>query len=327
MAKAWQVGLLAAAVAGCGGGGATNPAYLVYIRDAQGSVVAAVDDDGQRVWETYDDAYGLRLSSTGTEVPREFLDQPFDEETGFYQFRYRMYDPQSAQWLSPDPRLTSDPGACAEQPQQCNPYAYAGGRPGEWIDRDGRWADPAYKIGSNTYQAISMAFVGKGCDEGAADLIAAFERSNSLPGNRRILYDVRAFEDPSQAPASYTKVMWAKDPAADDGRSYYDAATSTLMLRNDARAPKNRDDGLDVIIHESEHAFGAGDHYNPTSMASEPGFERDAMGNFHLWSGVPEIGHQDLVEEEAAKAAGTLNQSLTLPTPAEWPFPGAPPTQ
>ena len=318
--------LLAVVLAGCGSG-AVNPAYLVYVRDAQGSLVAAVDDQGQKVWETHDDAFGLRLASSGTEVPREFLDQPLDEETGFYQFQYRTYDPQSAQWLAPDPRLIEDPGACSERPQQCNPYAYSGGRPGEWIDRDGLWGDPDHQIGVNKYQVITMAFVGKGCNEGAAALAAAYDRSNSLPGNRPILYDIRAFEDPSKAPASYTKAMWAKDPDGDNGRSYYNSATSTLMLRNDARAPKNRDDGLDVIIHETEHAFGADEHYNPKTMASKPGFEHDIMGNFNGQSGTPQIGPQDLIEEGAAKAAGELNRSLTLPNPAEWPFPGSPPTR
>jgi RHS repeat-associated protein len=123
-------------VAACGA--PPGSGYLVYVRDRQGSVVAAVDDQGKKVWETHDDAFGLRLSSSGTEVPREFLDQPFDEETGFYRFQYRSYDPATAQWLTPDPKLISDQEYCTSNPELCNPYAYAGDRPGEWTDPDGR---------------------------------------------------------------------------------------------------------------------------------------------------------------------------------------------
>lgn len=315
---------LAAVLTGCGGG-AANPAYLIYVRDAQGSVVAAVDDQGHKVWETHDDSFGLRLSSTGTEVPREFLDQPLDQETGFYQFHYRMYDPQSAQWLSPDPRLTEDPGACAERPQQCNPYTYAGGRPGEWIDRDGRWADPAYQINGVTYQVITIAFVGKDSASGAAMLIDAFKRSNSVQGNRPILYDVRAFDDPSQAPASYTKAMWAADPEANDRRSGYEPTTSTLEFRPDARDANH---GLDVMSHEIQHAFGAPEGYDEKTMQSLPGREHDIMANFWRQTGVPQVAAHDLAAEEDAKACGDLNQNLTTPAaPGEWPFAGPPPTQ
>ncbi len=309
-------------LAGCGGE-VVPSSYLVYVRDAQGSVVAAVDDQGQKVWETHDDAYGLRLSSTGTSVPREFLDQPLDEETGFYQFEYRTYDPQSAQWLTPDPRLNADPGACAERPQQCNPYAYGGDRPLEWIDRDGRWAEPDVKIGSNHYQIITIAFVGKDAASGAALLTEAIERSNAEPGNRKILYDVRAFEDASQAPASYTKATWAAD-TDENKRSDYAPATSTIFLRSDARQLEH---GLDVVNHEIQHCFGGEEKYDPKTMDSLKGYEHSIMANFYRQVGTPQITPQDLEDEANAKAAGWLNQSLTTPTLAGWPFPSPPPTQ
>jgi RHS repeat-associated protein len=317
--------ILTAVFAACGSGGGGQPAYLIYVRDAQGSVVAAVDDQGQKVWETHDDSYGLRLSSSGTAVPREFLDQPLDEETGFYQFEYRMYDPQSAQWLSPDPRSIVDPGACAEQPEKCNPYAYGGDRPGEWIDRDGRWADSNYRVGSQSYQAITLAFVGAGSAKGASLVSEAIDRSNKLPGNRPILSDVRAYDDPSQAPKSFTRVAWAADPSSHDGRSYYDQATSTIILCKDAR---DSDHVLDIINHEIQHAMGTmKEGYDEATKQSLPGYEHSIMGNFLHQTETPQITPQVLQEEDGSKAADQINQGLTAPTPDEWQFPGSTPSQ
>ena len=145
------------------------------MRDHQGSVLSAIDDRGRQVWRQKQDSFGLRLESSGQPIPRAFLDQPLDEETGFYQFRYRTYDPASAQWLTPDPLLLESPGQCAQLPQACNPYAYAGNRPGEWTDPDGHWVD-FKSIDGETYVTLTAGVTGPDAPRVAEAMAAGANR-------------------------------------------------------------------------------------------------------------------------------------------------------
>ncbi|HUB09804.1 MAG TPA: RHS repeat-associated core domain-containing protein [Myxococcales bacterium] len=319
---------LAAAGAACGGAPSLGSAYLVYVRNAQGSVAAAVDDRGAKVWETHDDAYGLRLASSGTPVPREFLDQPLDEETGFYQFHYRSYDPATAQWLSPDPLLQGDPGACSKQPQLCNPYTYAGDRPGQWVDRDGQAVDPDFVLPSGEHViAITIGVYGPDRARGAQALIDGFDASNTVPGNRRILYDVRVFDDRSAIPPSFHRAE--ADFNATDPQSSYDHATSTLKLRGDVAAA---DRGASVACHEACHAAGAIDGYidmlvrGRLQSQSSAGEENSIMGG----ALGPQLVPQDIAAMLYQKnefGLSSLNMGLTPPTPESWFIKGtAPPT-
>ena len=185
-------------------GVAPGSSYLVYVRDRQGTVVAAIDDQGQEVWETHDDAFGLRLSSSGTEVPREFLDQPFDEETGFYRFQYRSYDPATAQWLTPDPKLASDQEYCTKNPELCNPYAYGGDRPGEWPDPDGREVHVELSESSLTVHG-TLAVYGCNSEEVATAILQI--QSQVLQGtHNKIDVVVHVYDRRDQIPAGETPI-------------------------------------------------------------------------------------------------------------------------
>ncbi|MHB8416899.1 MAG: RHS repeat domain-containing protein [Myxococcales bacterium] len=303
----------------CGAGGNS---YLVYVRNAQGSVVAAVDDRGAKVWETHDDAYGLRLSSSGTAIPREFLDQPLDEETGFYQFHYRTYDPATAQWLQPDPKLQSKPDACASQPQDCDPYAYAGDRPEEWIDPDGRWVQNNVSIHGELYTVMTVAVIGNGADAAQvrANLEEAITASNATPGNRKVLAFVATYENAADAPKSFTKVELAYGAA---GPSSADRSNSTVTLRADAASERTKPAGQlgPMALHELLHEAGAKDEYtegevNGARMTTpRDGFESDIMGTL---SG-KDIGDRDVQQMTDAQTSGDNNQGLAAPDPSDWP--------
>ncbi len=309
--------LLAAA---CGPAGFAGDA-LVYVRNAQGSVVAAVDGQGRAVWRTHDDAYGLRLWSSGTPVPREFIDQPLDEETGFYQFHYRSYDPATAQWLQPDPKLQLEPDACASQPQDCNPYAYAGDRPEEWIDPDGRWVQNNVAIDGELYTVMTVAFIGPGAAETEASTAARIVEWNAVPGNQKVLIFSTSVDKASDAPASYTRVELAP---TEPGPSTTDRATSTVTLRADAFQP-TADRGT-VALHELLHVAGADDAYAASQRGSQrvttpkPGTQDDFMATL---SGT-QLDGEELHEMTAAQANGELNQGIETPGRGAWPGPSDP---
>jgi RHS repeat-associated protein len=253
------------------------PAYLVYVRDYQGSVLAAIDDRGHQVWRQKQDSFGLRLASSGQPIPRGFLDQPFDEETGFYQFHYRTYDPATAQWLTPDPLLLEKPGQCMDQPQACNPYSYAANRPTEWLDPDGRWVD-MHQVGTETYLNITAGVVGADAQRVADAMVAGMNRY--LVGTHvHVSILVKVYDSVGEIPKSFTPVI--VDPSLK--RSEYDKASSTIRIGQDG-LKSNFDQLARLTAHEVVgHGAGLGDKYfnfNGDSY-SVPGHGEDIMGNFY----------------------------------------------
>ncbi len=101
-----------------------------FVTDAIGSVVAVIDEDGDRL-----NAYSYSPRS----VPRtahttEELDQPhrfageYQDATGLYHLSARYYDPRIGRFTQPDP-----------SGQEKNPYLYAEGDPVNRIDPTGLW--------------------------------------------------------------------------------------------------------------------------------------------------------------------------------------------
>jgi RHS repeat-associated protein len=62
----------------------------------------------------------------------------FDEETGFYDFGQRFYDPKTSLWLGIDPALIEAPGNFVGYPAVMAVYSYASHSPMRFIDPDGR---------------------------------------------------------------------------------------------------------------------------------------------------------------------------------------------
>tara|TARA_R110000850_G_C9994955_1_gene467523 strand:- start:1125 stop:11606 length:10482 start_codon:yes stop_codon:yes gene_type:complete len=66
--------------------------------------------------------------------PYKFNAKELDEETGWYYYGARYYDPKWSVWLSVDPM--------AERGPQYSPYIYTFNNPINFTDPDGRWPDP-----------------------------------------------------------------------------------------------------------------------------------------------------------------------------------------
>jgi RHS repeat-associated protein len=80
--------------------------FYAIITDLVGTPVELVDNEGQIAWQTTTDVWGRPIEQSdadGTECPLRFPGQYHDEETGWHYNYTRYYDPESAQYTSPDP--------------------------------------------------------------------------------------------------------------------------------------------------------------------------------------------------------------------------------
>ncbi len=266
------------------------------------------------MWRQKQDSFGLRLTGSGQPIPRGFLDQPIDEETGFYQFRYRTYDPASAQWLTPDPLLLEKPGRCIDTPQACNPYTYAANRPTEWIDPDGHYVTQV-QVGTETYVNVTAGVIGVDAQRVAEAMVAGANRF--FEGTHvHVSVLAKVYDSVGDIPKSFTAVI--ADPSL--GRSGYDRASSTIHIGADGLGA-SFERLTEITTHETGHALGLGDKYfNAFDKSySLPGHANDLMGNFYK-SEAPhfESNLQNLLDHPA----WPTNAGLLAPTSSENP-PGA----
>ncbi|WP_197440886.1 RHS repeat domain-containing protein [Thalassoglobus neptunius] len=110
-----------------------NGATSFYHTDALGSTVA-LTDESENVTDTYEsDAWGNEISHSGTsENPFRWNGQAgyyYDEQSGDYYVRQRVYQPTVARWKSADPLQISSLAV--------NVYIYVENRPPIWIDPSG----------------------------------------------------------------------------------------------------------------------------------------------------------------------------------------------
>jgi RHS repeat-associated protein len=124
--------------------GLTNAGTYWYHYDGLGSVVALSDSTGaivekytytpfgkttihspglNGIWGDGDD--DSTLTASDYDNPYMFTGRRYDDETGLYYYRARMYNPEIGRFLQPDPIGYAD---------GMNMYAYVGNNPLNWID-------------------------------------------------------------------------------------------------------------------------------------------------------------------------------------------------
>jgi len=236
------------------------PGYVIYVRDREGSVIAAIDDRGKTLSTTTDDGFGLRLSATGTPLPREFLDQDRDDETGYYHFRHRNYDPAAAQWISADPKLMQNPD-CSDRIQGCNPYAFAGDRPTEWTDPDGREVTTFLDAWGRQTLVVTAGFYGPNAQLGQELFNEAMFRFN---GELRVIAYTAVYKSAADVPPGITKINADMDHVQQDSDyrgSATNQKTSTTSLGADALDRTGNNHWASIIQHETLHLAGLPDRY------------------------------------------------------------------
>ncbi len=77
----------------------------IYSVDQRGACVGLVGDDGRALWSAELDAFGrcAEFGRESGEQPLRLAGQLFDTTTGYAHHRYRVHDPESGRFLTPDP--------------------------------------------------------------------------------------------------------------------------------------------------------------------------------------------------------------------------------
>lgn len=133
---------------------------VYFVPNAQGSPIAAMDEQGQVLWREAYAPWGERLQRHPENTARPaYTGKPEDPETGLVYMGSRLYDPEAAQFTGMDPQ-----GFNEQNPQSWGRYLYANNSPYVFNDPDGE-----------VPVMVIFLFVGK---EG---LGVAFESATGLP--------------------------------------------------------------------------------------------------------------------------------------------------
>ena len=113
--------------------------HLFYLYNAQGDVIAIIDDYAERVVNYEYSAWGELLSVTGSKADTVGVINPFryrgycyDTETGLYYLNSRYYDPITQRFLNGDGYASTGQGILA-----MNMFTYCGNNPINYQDSDG----------------------------------------------------------------------------------------------------------------------------------------------------------------------------------------------
>ena len=177
--------------------GEASEAVRYPLADRMGTVRALLDEDGTLVERYKTDLYGANLQvehrgpdgvfdedpsqNVSAEYSLEgnafyFQGRRLDEETGFYYFRARYYDPKEGRFLSMDPL-----GVWGDGVNRGNGYAFGGGNPLRFRDPFGRDAAPplAYDVPGPAGPKAGMGFAQMGTGGGITT--ASFDSKRYAP--------------------------------------------------------------------------------------------------------------------------------------------------
>lgn len=141
------------------------------VSDYLGTPRVAFDDSGKVIAAYAYNAYGALVASqepVAGFIPIGFTGQQFDRESGLYNFRSRLYDPQKGRFLAPDPASQFPSG-----------YCYVGNLPTMLTDQSGQmsaWGEAAL----DTLFAVILVAAVVGTAGAAAAAIPAFATVSTL---------------------------------------------------------------------------------------------------------------------------------------------------
>jgi len=106
--------------------------------DHRGGVTAVVTAQSVDYRARYT-PYGASLAPAAedAELLGPFAEQSLDPDTGLVHMGAREYVPELGVFSTPDPLIYREPEACVVEPGACNPYAYAGLDPVNYVDPSG----------------------------------------------------------------------------------------------------------------------------------------------------------------------------------------------
>lgn len=106
---------------------------VYFVNDAQGSPVAAMDQQGEVLWRESYAPYGERRTKAADNNGKPaYTGKPEDADTSLVYMHARMYDPETARFTGIDPQ-----GYTEDSPQSFGRYLYANNAPYVYVDPDG----------------------------------------------------------------------------------------------------------------------------------------------------------------------------------------------
>lgn len=106
---------------------------VYFVNDAQGSPVAAMDQQGEVLWRESYAPYGERRTKAADNNGKPaYTGKPEDADTSLVYMHARMYDPETARFTGIDPQ-----GFGEDAPQSFGRYLYANNSPYVYVDPDG----------------------------------------------------------------------------------------------------------------------------------------------------------------------------------------------
>ena len=248
-------------------GDGSKPTFFTYHPDHLQSTEYVSDNTGILTDREEYFAFGEPWVSVGENalpIDYKFNAKELDEETGFYYFGARYYDPRVSQWASPDPilfqYLTGQVNGGVFTPGNLGLYSYTLNNPTTARDPDGRaWWSKAIKIGRAVYKGgdIASAF---------ADAIQDFQTltdSNASLGER-ILAGVSLASE--LAPVSFSDLK--------DARRIVNAGLDRLDdIKDTRKALTNAGDALpkvdDSLANQANHIAKSGHTSSAAERAKE----------------------------------------------------------
>lgn len=104
-----------------------------FVSDANGSPIAAMDEQGNVLWRESYMPWGARLTrEPANDARTAYTGKPEDTDTGLVYMGARWYDPETSRFTGIDPQ-----GFNADNPQSWGRYLYANNSPYNFVDPDG----------------------------------------------------------------------------------------------------------------------------------------------------------------------------------------------
>ncbi|NCD00340.1 MAG: hypothetical protein EOL95_11670, partial [Bacteroidia bacterium] len=205
-----------------------DDAYF-YFTDHLGSTTHITDRSGDVAQYAAYTPYGSLFREYRSVQPYKFNGKELDQETGYYYYGARYYDPTTALWLGTDPLKHKYPDIGA--------YVYCAGNPIRYVDPDGRKVTVTEEGGTSFTYTQGMTY--EGSDKVAAQQVNGLNAINSTENGNNVLSSL----------TSSKKLYNVTNGSFDEG-------TSGIMENaNGATLYMNGNNDLSTMSHEIFHAY------------------------------------------------------------------------
>jgi RHS repeat-associated protein len=240
-------------------GNITTDLYPLY--DGSGNVTALADTTGTFQAEYAYGPFGETIYARGPKAqscPFRFATKYYDQETGYYNFGRRFYDPTTGQFLSREP---------LGETESLNLYSYCGNDPINYVDVDGLWRiNTQEAANSQRVEWLLMQLsAGSGLPTAPLDEWKLYfpesgdfglHRPYGPEDYKRAQTFVQNLGRPSMRPMTADQAAAARQPSFGPAPEWIPSATAALTL-GAANTPLNASINSDWLLPTGAGAAGA----------------------------------------------------------------------